>query len=130
MIEDTLLNYLILYTFLELYEVQWQKANTLLGMLTRMYEQYKKSVFIFLLMHPTFYFAIMFMMITNYNEFSIILLLVKSVDILTKMLLIKKVFIEKSLSESISVELLMPLKKWMPYIGLALYLPLIYLVFV
>jgi hypothetical protein len=129
MIEDTLINYLILYTFLELYEVQWQKANTILGMLARMYEQYRKSVFVFLLMHPTFYFAIMFMMITNYNEFAVILLLVKGVDILTKMFLIKKLFIEKNLSESLSVELLMPLKKWMPYIGLSIYLPLIYLVF-
>ena len=129
MLEDTLLNYIILYLFLELYEVQWQKANTLIGMLARMYEQYKKSVFVFLLMHPTFYFAIMFMMVSNYNEYAIALFMIKGIDVATKMVLIKKVFIDKELSEEMSLALLQPLHKLLPYIGVLVYPPLIYMVF-
>ena len=129
MLEDTLINYLILYTLLELYEVQWQKANTMLGMLARMYEQYAKNVFVFLLMNPTFYFAIMFMMVSNYNEYAIALLVIKGVDVATKMVLIKKVFITKDLSGEMTLALLSPLHNLLPYIGLLIYPPLIYMVF-
>ena len=129
MLEDTLLNYLILYILLELYEVQWQKANTMIGMLARMYEQYKKSAFVFLLMHPTFYFAIMFVLVSHYNEYAITLLVIKGIDVATKMVLIKKVFIDKDLSEEMTFSLLSPLHKLLPYSGLLVYPPLIYMVF-
>ena len=130
MVEDTLLNYLILYAFLELYEVWWQKANTILGMLARMYGEYQKSVFVFLLMHPTFYFAIMFVMISDYNPYALMLVSLKGGDILTKMFLLKKVFIDRDISEEFTRELLTPLAKWMPFLGLFIYLPLIYFTFV
>ena len=129
MIEDTLLNYLFLYIALEIYEVQWQKANTMIGMLARMYEQYEKNIFIFLLMHPTFSFSLMFAMITNYNEYALMLVGIKTIDLATKMVLIKKVFIDKQLSEEMTLALLAPLNKFMPYIGLLVYPPLIFLAF-
>jgi len=129
MIEDTLLNYLLLYVALEIYEVQWQKANTMIGMLARMYEQYRKNIFVFLLMNPTFSFALMFAMITNYNENALILLGIKTIDLALKMVLIKKVFVDKELSEEMTLALLAPLNKFMPYIGLIVYPPLIFLAF-
>ena len=129
MIEDTLFNYLLLYTLLEIYEVQWQKATTVIGMLARMYEHYHKSIFIFLLMHPTFYFSILFMMFTNYNGYAVALFVIKGIDIATKMVLIKKVFIDKELSEEMTLALLAPLQPFMPYIGILVYPPLIYMVF-
>ena len=129
MIEDTLLNYLVLYIALEIYEVQWQKSNTMIGMLTHMYEQYRKNIFVFLLMHPTFYFSIMFAMISNYNKYALVLVGIKTIDIVTKMTLIRKVFIEKDLSLEMTLTLLSPLNKFMPYVGLFVYTPLIYLVF-
>jgi hypothetical protein len=129
MIEDTLLNYIILFIVLELYEVQWQKSNTMIGMLARMYQQYSKSIFVFLLMHPTFYFAIMFMILSDYNTYAIAILLIKGIDIAIKILLLKKVFIEKELSQELSLALLSPLHKLVPYVGLLVYPPLIYMVF-
>ena len=129
MIEDTLLNYILLYIALEIYEVQWQKANTMIGMLARMYEQYRKNIFVFLLMHPTFSFSLMFAMISNYNEYALILVGIKTLDLVMKMVLIKKVFIDKDLSEEMTLALLAPLNKFMPYIGLFVYPPLIYMAF-
>ena len=129
MIEDSLLNYLLFYILLEIYEVQWQKANTLLGMLARMYEHYHKSPFLFLLMHPTLYFAIMFMMLSDYNGYSVALLAIKALDILTKMYLMKQVFIDKELSAELSLALLSPIPKGMVYMGLLIYPPLIYMLF-
>jgi hypothetical protein len=101
----------------------------MIGMLARMYEQYRKSIFVFLLLHPTFYFAMAFVMITNYNEYAIVLLFIKVVDIATKMILIKKVFIEKELSKELSLALLAPINKFLPYIGLLVYPILIYMAF-
>ncbi len=65
--------YVLIYIVFELYEVQWQKADTMGGMLLRMYQYYKKSIFLFLVMHPTFYFAVTFMIFTDYYMYALIL---------------------------------------------------------
>jgi len=128
-VEDTLFNYILIYIVLEVYEVQWQKANTLIGMLARMYEHYQKSAFIFLLMHPTLYFVIFFMLESDYNSYVVALFSIKSIDIATKMLLLKKVFMDKELSKEISMALMVPLNRVILYLGLVIYLPLIYMAF-
>ena len=94
MINDMILNYIILFILLEVYELQWQKATTMIGMLARMYEHYKKSIFLFLIMHPTFYFSIFFMLVTEYNFYAVLLFSIKILDIGMKIMLIKQVFID------------------------------------
>ncbi|MBL0709089.1 MAG: hypothetical protein JJW00_08585 [Sulfurimonas sp.] len=98
-----------------------------MGMLARMYHYYSKSIFLFLIMHPTFYFAIGFMVLTDYNIYAATLLLIKTFDMITKILLIKQVFIDKNLSDELALALMAPLNKYVLYMGLAIYLPLIYL---
>ncbi|WP_321777806.1 hypothetical protein [Sulfurimonas sp.] len=127
MINEVVLNYILLFIFLEIYELQWQKAQTVMGMLARMYQYYYKSIFLFLIMHPTFYFAIGFMVLNDYNIYAVTLLLIKTFDMVTKMLLIKQVFIEENLSDELTLALLAPLNKFVLYMGLVIYLPLIYL---
>jgi len=117
---STILTYVVLYILLELYEVQWQKAQTIMGMLARMYQWYHKSAFLFLLMHPTLYFAIYFVMFTHFNGYAVALLSFKAADILTKMFLIKKVFIEQSL-DKVQEALFTPIGSLLPYIGIILY---------
>ena len=129
MINELILNYIIIFIILEIYEVQWQKASTMVGMLARMHEHYKKSIFIFLIMHPTFYFAIFFMLVTDYHAYSIFFFSMKALDIAMKMLLIKQVFIDKEISHELSLALLAPLNKFLPYIGLVFYPFLIYATF-
>ncbi len=128
MMNDPILNYIIFFLLLEIYEMQWQKAQTVMGMLARMFEIYKKSVLLFLVMHPTFYFAIYFMLITDYNMYALSLFAIKTLDIATKILLIKQVFIAKEISHELSLALLTPTKT-IPYLGVIAYAPLIYLAF-
>ena len=128
MFSDVLFNYIVVFIALEVYEVQWQKATTIIGMLARMYEYYQKSIFIFLVMHPTFYFAMALMVMSDYNVYAITLFSIKAVDIATKIVLIKKVFIDRDLSEELTLALLAPLNRFYPYIGVVLYPVLIYLV--
>lgn len=127
MINEAILNYLILFILLELYEISWQKAQTLMGMLSKMYSHYKKSMLIFLLMHPTFYFSIGFAIITNYNPLALLLVFIKTLDMVTKILLIQQIFIKKELSQEMSLMLLAPLNNFLPYLGIIVYPPLIYL---
>ena len=127
MIDEYVLNYIIIFMVLELYEVLWQKATTLIGMLARMYQHYHRSVFVFLLMHPTFYFLLAFMMLNDYNIYAVLLLSIKTMDIVMKLILIKQVFIDKEISSEMSMMLLTPIHKFLPYIGLVAYPPLIYM---
>lgn len=127
MISELMLNYIIIFIVLEIYEVQWQKAGTMVGMLARMYEYYKKSIFLFLVMHPTFYFAIFFMLVTEYNFYAVFLFSVKIIDIAIKIMLIKQVFIEKKVTHELSLALLSPLNNLLPYVGALLYPVLIFL---
>ena len=113
--------YIVIYIAFELYEVQWQKADTMQGMLFRMYHYYKRSIFVFLLMHPTFYFATSFMIFTHYNIYALLLFAIKSADIATKLILMKQIFIDKELSSEMSMMLQTPIHWMLPYIGLTVY---------
>ncbi len=119
--------YIIVYVIFELYEVEWQKSSTMEGMLQNMYRYYSKSIFLFLLMHPTFFFAISFMLFTNYNVYALILFGIKAADIGTKLILIKQIFIDKESSTELSSMLQTPIHPLLPYIGLTLYPFLVYL---
>jgi len=92
-----------------------------MGMLIRMHKQYAKSIFLFLIMNPTFYFSIWFAMISDYSLSAMILLFVKTMDVATKILLIEMVFIKKELSQDLALVLLAPISKFLPYLGLFIY---------
>ena len=112
---------------LEVFELRWQKAETMMGMLARMYQYYHKNIFLFFVMHPTFYLSIIFMIVSDYNIYALSIFLIKIVDIAMKIVLLKQVFIDKEISHELTVALLSPIPKMLPYIGLSLYPFLVYL---
>lgn len=121
MINDLILNYVLLFVLLEIYEISWQKAPSIMGMLIRMNKYYSKNILLFLIMHPTFYFAVGFVMLTNYAPSAMILLFIKTFDIATKILLIEQVFKKRELSQELSLILLAPINSFLPYLGLLFY---------
>ncbi len=121
MLDEVILNYILLFIILEIYEISWQKAPSLMGMIIRMHKYYSKNIFLFLVMQPTFYFSVWFAMITDYSSSALLLLFIKTFDIATKILLIEQVFIKKSLSHEMSLILLAPINSFLPYIGLLIY---------
>lgn len=124
---ETIFSYVILFLVLEFYEIQWQKATTMMGMLARMYQYYAKNIFFFFLKHPTFYFSIYIMMLSNYNIYAVSLFSIKVLDISMKVVLLKQVFIDKKVSDEITVALLAPIPAFLPYIGLVIYSSLVFL---
>ena len=121
MIDDLILNYILLFIILEMYEISWQKAPSIMGMLIRMHKYYSKSIFLFLIMQPTFYFAIGFAMLSDYHPSAMILLFIKTADIATKILLIEQVFKKRELTQELSLVLLAPINNFLPYLGLIIY---------
>ena len=120
---------LIIYVGLELFEIQWQKADNLIGVLGNLYRYYRKNLILFFLMHPTFYFGIGLAMITDFSFSALALVFIKTVDMATKILLIQQVFEKKELSPEMSAMLLAPLHPLMPYLSVLVYTPLVYFAF-
>ena len=127
MINELILNYILLFMILEAFEISWQKAPSIMGMIIRMHKHYSKNIFLFLIMHPTFYFSIGFAMICEYSMSAMLLVFIKTADIATKILLIEQIFVKKELSQELSLILLAPIDKYLPYVGLLIYPPLIFL---
>lgn len=121
MIDDLILNYVLLFILLEFFEVTWQRAPTIMGMIIKMHKYYSKSILLFLIMHPTFYFSIGFAMLTDLNIYALILLFLKTLDIATKILLIEQIYTKRELSQELSLILLAPINSFLPYVGLFLY---------
>lgn len=115
----------LFYALLELFEARWQQAPTLLLILTRIRAQYEKSIFRFFFLHPTYLVAIWLILYTQLSIPSVILLFLKTVDIATKIVLMQQVFEKNEVSQQLHDMLMMPLEKWMPYMGVAVYTPLL-----
>ena len=125
LIDELVLNYILIFIILEFYEISWQKAPSIMGMIIRMNNYYAKSIFLFLIMQPTFIFSVGFFILTDYNIYAMILLFIKTVDVVTKILLIEQVFTKRKLSQEMSLILLAPINSFLPYMGLLIYPPLI-----
>ena len=118
---------ILLYIALELFEVQWQKADTLMGVLGNLYRYYNKNLILFFIMHPTFYAGIAIAMISDLAISAIALIFIKTMDIATKIILIQQVFEKEELNAEMSSMLLAPLHPAMLYFSVAVYTPLVYL---
>ncbi|MEA1918314.1 MAG: hypothetical protein U9N52_00630 [Campylobacterota bacterium] len=126
---DNFLLLTFIYLVLEFYEIQWQRAESMMGMLLRMFQHYKKSPLLFFAMHPTYYYVIFLLLAMDEHTVLLIMLFIKTVDIAAKVLLIQQVFEKRELSHEMSLMLLTPLHPLMPYIGMLIYPPFIYMAF-
>lgn len=118
--------YIAIYFALESYEILWQKADSMMGMLLRMHRYYARSVVLFLLMHPTFYFVIFLVLEQGLSPLLGVILFVKTFDIATKIVLIEQVFIKRRLSQKMTLMLLTPLGNYLPYVPLLIYPPMLF----
>jgi len=121
----------LLFTFililLELFEAFMQRSETLFGVLEKLYTYYQKSIFLFFLIQPGFYFILFVVLVTGVLNVSMIFLLVLKVfDIFYKIELIKKVFIEREVSQEIALMLEWKMPSWFFLLGVGIYPPLLF----
>jgi len=117
---------ILFYIALELFEMQWQRGKTMMEMLAKMFRYYHRNIFLFFMMHPTYYGGIALVLFTDYAAAAVILLLIKTVDIATKILLIQQVFEKRIIAPEIAQMLITPLPKGMAFLGVVVYTPMVY----
>ncbi|MEY3002322.1 MAG: hypothetical protein RLZZ428_697 [Pseudomonadota bacterium] len=117
----------IILLFAELFEVYIQRADTLLGVLQKLYHYYHKSVFVFFLIQPGFYTLLGIVIFTNLLNVSMVLLVaIKLLDMFYKIELIQQVFLKQKVSLEIAQLLEWKIPKYFLLSGVALYPPLLY----
>ncbi len=112
---------------LELFEAYIQRADTLYGVMEKLYGWYSKSIFLFFLMHPAFYFILFVVIVTDtLNIYVILILVFKVFDLFYKLELIKKIFIQQEVSQDLAMMLDWKIPSWFFLMGVGLYPPLLF----
>jgi len=126
--ENYFIEIIIAMALLEIFEASWQKAESVEGILYNSYLHYQKSIFVLFLMHPTFYFVLFVSLFTQTLNFGIIAILtLKAIDLIFKIDIIKKHFIENNLDDAFRVILKSEVEPWIFSMGLLLYVPILYI---
>ena len=113
--------------FLELFEAFMQRSGTLYGVMNNLYSWYRKSIFLFFLMHPAFYFILFVVIATDtLNIYMIAILTLKIFDLFYKLELIKKIFIKQDVPQDLAAMLEWQIPSWFFLMGALLYPPLLY----
>ena len=124
--ENALL-FTIILLFAELFEATIQRAQTLLGVLEKLYAYYQKSIFLFFLIQPGFYFIMFIVLLTGVlNVTMVFLLAIKIFDLFYKIELMKKVFIEREVSQEIAQMLEWKMPSYFFLLGVGMYPPLLF----
>jgi hypothetical protein len=83
----------IILICLEIFELWWQRADTLEGVLANTYYYYNKNIFLYFLMHPAFYFTLFVILYTEiFNLWLMAILVFKTMDIFFKITLMRGLF--------------------------------------
>lgn len=119
---ETLWIWTFILIAVELLEAFLQRANTLAGVLQNLYRYYEKSIFLFFLVHPGFYFVLFVALYSNtLNAAMIFIIAFKVFDIFYKIELIKQIFIQKKVSKEMAEMLEWKIPLWFFFIGACAY---------
>ena len=125
---EILTQLIIIMIVLELIEANLQKAGALGKMIEKLYVYYNKSVFLFFMIHPTFYFVLFVSLYLNVLNFYIIAILtIKVFDIFFKIELIRQRYIRRDMDRELEGMLSMKLTPWMGLLGVLMHVPLLFM---
>jgi len=119
MIDITAIFFLIVLFICEIFESWWQVAPTFGGVIDKIRGYYYTNIFLLFFMHPSFYIAI-FAYLYYGGVASSVILIMKIIDIATKLWLVKKVE-EGSLSLEFKTMFSMPLSSIMMWLNVFIY---------
>jgi len=85
--------FVVIMMICELFEAWWQRADTIEGLLANGYRFYRQSIFVFFLMHPSFYFVLFVILATGiFNGWMMTVLVLKVTDLFLKITMMQKLF--------------------------------------
>ena len=117
-----IINVILILVLLEIFEAWWQHSQNMEGVLYNGYKYYKKSIFLFFIVHPAFYFTFFVILYTQIlNGWLIAILALKTVDLFFKITLMRGVFEDGDIAPNIRDILKEPLSPIMFLTGLGIY---------
>ena len=104
-----------LFTVFELFESSWQKSSTLYGLINNNFYMFKKNIFLYFLVHPTFFYSIFLSIyLNNFGFLMSSIIIVKFCDIAFKLSIMKNLSNGKDISAIIPMNIHMtPIFRYM-----------------
>jgi len=125
---ETATNIIIIMISLELLEIYLHKADTLGEMVDKLYGYYKSSIFLFFIVHPTFYFILFVSIYLNILDFYIIsILVIKTFDMFFKIEMIRQRYFYAKMDSELAEMFKLKFTSWMAYLGLFTHVPLLFM---
>ena len=105
---DNLIFLFFLFVALELFEANWQKSDTLYGVIYNNFLVYQKSLFTFFILNPTFFYVLFLTIYLQLDSFLMYtILIVKFADVAFKISMMKKLSEGKKLEDVMPVNVKM-----------------------
>ncbi|QKF59895.1 hypothetical protein ACN2EN_09675 [Aliarcobacter lanthieri] len=83
--------FFFIFIAIELFETNWQKSNTLYGLIYNNFLAYKKNIFIYFILHLSFFYSLyLAISLNNFGFFMSTIIVLKFLDISFKLTLMKK----------------------------------------
>jgi hypothetical protein len=117
----TTILFLILFLIaLEVFESNWQKADSFYGVIKTNYQVYSKSLILFFILNPTFIFSIyLSITLNNFTFLMNAIILLKFMDISFRLHLMKKIQNDEDISSLIPIDI--PMNNYLRYINVVIY---------
>ncbi len=116
---ENVLYLLLFFIALEIFESNWQKADTFYGVIKNNYTAYKKGIFIYLLLNPTFIYSIyLSYSLHNYSFLMTMIIGLKFADISFKLHLMNKIDKDEDITQILPD---MPMNMMLRYINVFIY---------
>jgi hypothetical protein len=97
---------IVFFAALEIFESNWQKSDKFLGVVKNNYLIYKKSIFLFILLNPTFIYALyLAVSMNNYTFLMNMIIVLKFVDISFRLHLCRKIDNDEDISTLIPYDM-------------------------
>lgn len=94
----------LIFISVEFFESNWQKSDSIHGLITNNYKIYQKSIFLYFTLHLSFFYTIFVSMyLNNFSFWMSSILVIKFLDIAFKLNMMQKI------SKGSSVEEVMPI---------------------
>ncbi|RBQ29790.1 hypothetical protein ACNSOS_04570 [Aliarcobacter vitoriensis] len=92
--------FFIIFIAIELFEVNWQKADTMFGLVENNYAMYEKSVFLYLGLHLSFFYSIyVAFSLSNFGFFMSSIIVLKFLEICFKLLFMQRLYQGRKLED-------------------------------
>jgi hypothetical protein len=103
-----ILSLFLIFIALEFFESNWQKSDTLYGLIKNNFSIFQKNIFLYFLLHLTFFYTIFLSFyLNNFSFWMSSILIIKFLDISFKLTLMQKLSSGKEIEEIMPMDVKM-----------------------